>query len=47
MKRILTIKTPHIKTGKIESFTNVDFTSVFTHLDELNKLEKRIKKEKE
>lgn len=47
MKRLLTIKTPHIKTGKIESFTNVDFTSAFTHLDELNKLEKGIKKEKE
>ena len=36
MKRILKIKTPHIKTGKIEEFTNVDFKPLFKHIKKLN-----------
>ena len=36
MKRILKIKTPHIKTGKIEEFTNVDFNPLFKHIKKLN-----------
>ena len=32
MKRILKIKTPHIKTGKIEEFIDVDFTPLFKHI---------------
>lgn len=42
MKRILRIKTPHIQTGKMEIFNNIDFKPLFDHI---NKLEK-IKKEK-
>ena len=36
MKRILKIKTPHIKTGKIEEFINVDFNPLFKHIKKLN-----------
>ena len=36
MKRILKIKTPHIKTGKIEEFNNVDFNPLFKHIKKLN-----------
>lgn len=36
MKRILKIKTPHIKTGKIEEFTNVDFNPLFKHIKKLS-----------
>ena len=36
MKRILNIKTPHIKTGKIEEFANVDFNPLFKHIKKLN-----------
>ena len=36
MKRILKIKTPHIKTGKIEEFANVDFNPLFKHIKKLN-----------
>lgn len=42
MKRILKIKTPHIKTGKIEEFIDVDFTPLFKHIKKL----KDIKSEK-
>ena len=42
MKRILNIKSPHIKTGKIEEFLNVDFTNLFEYI----KLLKHIKSEK-
>lgn len=38
MKRILNIKTPHLKTGKLEEFINVDFKPVFKHLTELRKI---------
>lgn len=44
MKRILKIKSPHIKTGKIEEFVDVDFSPLFKHLTFLKKLKsKRIK----
>ena len=36
MKRILNLKTPHVKTGKIEEFINIDFTPVLIHLNKLN-----------
>lgn len=36
MKRILNLKTPHIKTGKIEEFIDIDFTPVLIHLNKLN-----------
>ena len=34
MKRILNIKTPHIKTGKVEEFIDVDFTPLFKYIEE-------------
>lgn len=48
MKRILKIKTPHIKTGKIEEFINVDFTPLFKHIKKLKdikstKIKERVK----
>lgn len=43
MKRILNIKTPHIKTGKIEEFTNLDFKPVLIHLEKLNNLKEKNK----
>ncbi len=36
MKRILNIKTPHIKTGEIEEINNVDFSFLFKHIEKLN-----------
>lgn len=42
MKGILKIKTPHIKTGKIEEFIDVDFTPLFKHI----KLLKTVKSKK-
>lgn len=42
MKRILNIKTPHIKTGKTEEFVDVDFSPLFEYV----KLLKNIKLEK-
>lgn len=38
MKRILNIKTPHLKTGKVEEFNNVDFSHLFKHLEKLNSI---------
>lgn len=35
MKRILNIKTSHLKTGKVEEFNNVDFSPLFKHLEKL------------
>lgn len=35
MKRILNIKTPHIKTGKIEEFANVDLSQISTYIKKL------------
>lgn len=41
MKRILKIKTPHLKTGKIEEFKNVNFTPVYAHLKTLKSIEEK------
>lgn len=38
MKRILNIKTPHLKTGKIEVFTNIDLTPASRNLEKLQSL---------
>lgn len=38
MKRILNIKTPHLKTGKIEVFTNIDLTPANRNLEKLQNL---------
>ena len=38
MKRILNIKTPHLKTGKVEEFNNVNFSHLFKHLEKLNSI---------
>ena len=42
MKRILKIKTPHIKTGKIEEFIDVDFTPLFKHIKMLKNIKSEI-----
>lgn len=41
MKRILKLKTPHLKTGKIEEFKNVNFTPVYAHLKTLKSIEEK------
>lgn len=41
MKRILKIKTSHIKTGKIEVFNDVDFSPLFKHIEELKSIKIR------
>lgn len=41
MKRILNIKTSHLKTGKVEEFNNVDFSPLFEHLEKLKDIENR------
>lgn len=41
MKRILNIKTPHIKTGKVEEFINVDFSPLFKHMKKLRNIKSR------
>lgn len=46
MKRILKIKTPHIKTGKVEEFIDVDFTPLFKHIEELKSIKTRKIKER-
>lgn len=38
MKRILNIKTSHLKTGKVEEFNNVDFSHLFKHLEKLDSI---------
>lgn len=45
MKRILKIKTPHLQTGKIEEFKNVDFKKVDNHIKTLLKIKKETTKE--
>ena len=40
MKRILELKSAHIKKGQIERFDNVDFNKLFQHMELLNNLEK-------
>ncbi len=46
MKRILNIKTPHIKTGKIEEFIDVNFAPLFKHIKKLNKIKHEKEKER-
>ncbi len=46
MKRILNIKTAHIKTGKIEEFINVDFSSLFKHMKKLKSIKNQKIKER-
>lgn len=41
MKRILNIKTPHLKTGKVEEFNNVSFSPIFKHIEKLKDIENR------
>lgn len=41
MKRILNIKTSHLKTGKVEEFNNVDFSHLFKHLEKLKDIGNR------
>lgn len=41
MKRILNIKTSHLKTGKVEEFNNVDFSHLFKHIEKLKGIENR------
>lgn len=44
MKRILNIKTPHIKTGKVEEFIDVDFSNLFKYIKKLKSVKaKKIK----
>ena len=46
MKRILNIKTPHIKTGKIELFHEVDFSPLFKHIKKLKNVKSKKIKER-
>lgn len=39
MKRILNLKSPHIKTGKVEEFVQVDFAPLFHHIKKLKYVE--------
>ena len=41
MKRILNIKTSHLKTGKVEEFNNVNFSPIFKHIEKLKDIENR------
>lgn len=38
LKRILCIKSPHIKTGKVEEFIDVDFSQFFKYAKKLDKI---------
>ena len=38
MKRILNIKSEHLEKGKIDIFNNVDFSRLFEHIENLNKI---------
>ena len=40
MKRMLKIKTPHIQTGKMEIFNDVNFKPLFDHIKKLEKIKK-------
>lgn len=44
MKRILGLKSPHLKTGKAEVFEDVDFSKVFEHIKLLEEIEKQTNK---
>lgn len=38
MKRILNVKSEHLEKGKIDIFNNVDFSRLFEHIENLNKI---------
>ena len=38
MKRILNVKSEHLEKGKIDIFNNVDFSKLFEHIQDLNKI---------
>lgn len=38
MKRILNVKSEHLEKGKIDIFNNVDFSKLFEHIQNLNKI---------
>ena len=38
MKRILNVKSEHLEKGKIDIFNNVDFSKLFEHIENLNKI---------
>ncbi len=38
MKRLLNIKSPHLKTGEIEEFNQIDFKSLLTYQKKFNKI---------
>lgn len=42
MKRILKVKSPHIKTGEIEELTNIEFLPLFEHIKNLKKIKSKI-----
>ena len=46
MKRILNIKTPHIKTGKVEEFIDVDFAPLFKCISKLKTVKSKKIKER-
>lgn len=46
MKRILNIKSPHIKTGKIEEFLDVDFLPLFKYMKKLKTIKNKKIKER-
>lgn len=38
MKRILNVKSEHLEKGKIDVFNNIDFSKLFDHIENLNKI---------
>lgn len=46
MKRLLNIKTPHIKTGKLEEFIDVNFSYLFEYIKKLKKIKAKCIKER-
>jgi len=46
MKRILQLKTSHIKTGKIEIFNDVDFKYLYKHINLLKRIKSKVIKER-
>lgn len=42
MKRILNLKSPHIKAGKVEEFNDVDFQFLFHHIKQLDKIKSEV-----
>ena len=38
MKRILNVKSEHLEKGKVDIFNNIDFSKLFEHIQNLNKI---------